>query len=254
MDFSSTLEGLENKEDHEKDWVRKWIETRFKTLAEFAPEIHGEVLSELRNYFKNNYKGSLSLTDDVPLPDEDRGHEKDFWFVNNYWPQFRNVSTPILDLISENDLIVPLATNSGALAKLAPDAKITMIKMSHGFHCSVSGEYWPKPTSALMQKFLLAHSPHFKLDKGSVLLPKIGEGRSLRFDIEIFPATDPQHIMVRLLSAEDHERVVDFPLSFDQIGWAASDVSESRFILQRWAAQNFTIERIGQDLKVRWSF
>jgi hypothetical protein len=255
VDLSNTLQHMEDIKDTENSWIPGWIDDRFESMAEVAPELKGPgVVHKLRDYLKNNYPGSQSLTQEVPKRPASEDHVRDFWWLNDFWSEFENSRIPILDFISAEDPVVPTRINSENLKQLAPRSQVEIVKMKYGVHCSVAGAYFPKPLAALLQKYILSNSKVFKTKEGSFLLPGLSDLAGTRFSIEIFPGPEATHFIVRFISSKRGQVVAEYPLAFEQIGWAPSEVTESRYLLQRWLLQNLRFVSAGQDLKVTWQY
>ncbi|WP_413585247.1 hypothetical protein [Bdellovibrio sp. HCB274] len=118
------------------------------------------------------YHGGLSYMSSVKLPPGMKDGE-DFWGLNNFWPYYKDVNSPVMIWATDHDFMVPYATNSQMIFNktLKVDSRnIRVVEFPEGYHCTLPVAYDWKMSSSLLQSYVLSHSPNFKMRENKLNL------------------------------------------------------------------------------------
>ena len=267
------------------DLMNYWASRRLKLLKERIPELQDSVfIPQFFNWMQRNYKGPLIATDrkleSIELPPQmkqwlasEKTPEALLWKLNNFWPWFQKVHTPILIFATQKDPIVSWFINTGRLQdgrmNLA-SSNVYAYTFQEGYHCSLPISYDWAAISTLLQSFVLKMSPGFEQDIKEVRLPLpanvIADFQnkapnldlsfdvqemssalvvSVRFDREFWPNWY-EKLMAPRMSAQLPLSEMEFPV--ESVVRSPAEAS----LLKRWAYQNIDARIVGSDVIFRW--
>jgi hypothetical protein len=126
------------------------IADRWKTLLDFKPRFTPAMMAILN---KNRHAPLLSPADvdrivpGMKWPREFKNHienAKDFYDLNDFWPSYQGVKTPIMIYTTPNDPLVANDLNSELIFnKKQPGdfSSVKFLRLDKGIHCGISSVY-----------------------------------------------------------------------------------------------------------------
>lgn len=240
-------------------WViNSWGHKRLPELFAKKPELKDDWLGDLLQEINANYKepliGLKALHDKkIKLPQE----QGDLWSLNNFWPYFKDVKTPLRIVSTEHDPIVPFNLNSQKL-QMENHFGIPMTILPRGYHCSLSVAYDWKAMTSLMQNYFLKNSKNFSRQLRE---KKIAWPEDLDFTVDFDLAPGAKNLLVQIkertplaLLGLGERRWLEIPLSdLDYHLFSPSiQASADQDLFLRWAYQNISAEKDGQQIILRW--
>ncbi len=271
------------------DLMNYWASRRLKEVKSKLPGLKDDnFISDFFQAIQKNYRGPLIadkvFVEGIRLPVEvekilqtEKRPADLYWQLNNFWPWYLKVQTPVVMYSTRKDPIVPWFINSGRLEDgrmKFENSNVQMLSFAQGFHCSFPVAYDWGAMTHLFQSSIFRNSVSFHQQEKQLRVPLSQEAlqavteqkakldlnfeaplqssalsTSVRFEQQTdtsFTArwlawwTEP--VMKLQLPLADME----FPI--EQIVRSADEAS----LLRRWAYQNIRAEIQGRDLVFRW--
>jgi hypothetical protein len=248
-----------------------WAERRMANLKDYFPDLNNfpafHFMDVVVKKLATNYKGGLSYLSSLRLPPgmEDN---TDFWDLNNYWNHYRDVQSPVLIVSTQKDTLVPFAMNSQTLTnkKSAYNSKnIKVVDLPEGYHCTLPVVYDWQALTAIMQGYVLSHSPKFQTQEQNFQLDMKEEwpteffagSAELKFEVS-WPEKNKNfvafEIQAKNQAGQEQEFNISLPLSQFDFKFRDAEISKAeQQMMTRWLNQNFKLALQGTLLKATWS-
>lgn len=255
--------------------VDLWSQKRLSRLEQKMPALQDHenfaFLKKTVSEVVRTYHGGLSYVASVKLP-PGVTDGAEFWELNDFWKNYKDVKKPVLVLANHADLLVRYDLNSELLQNKSMKVdsnNLSVVDFEHGIHCTLPVSYDWKAISTLLQSYVLSHSPNFKLREQSLEL-ELGDESSREF------YKDPLVLNYRVQKpkpTENFARVavefenkkgqteslkLNLPLAQFDFHFFNGEMSESeQAMVQRWMNQNLSLKLLSRGeqrpvLKVSW--
>jgi hypothetical protein len=256
-----------------------------KILKDRIPSLKDDTfIPQFFNDIRDNYQGPLIAENgkisEVQLPpgmqqliDSPQRSRDLFWQLNQFWPWYKNVQTPVVIFSTRKDPIVSWFINSGRIEDQRmhlQDSNLKLFSFLQGYHCSLAVAYDWGTLATLFQTYFLKMSPNYQSEAREFRVPltakvlenfkgknpfldtdfEVTEGTSaveasVRFDQEFSPGIVERTLAPRM-SARLPLSEMEFPI--DSVVRNADESS----LLKRWAYQNIHARIEGSDLVFFW--
>jgi len=255
--------------------VDLWSQKRLAEITKSLPGLKDyeafSFLNKTVSEVVRTYQGGLSYVSSLKLP-EGLKDGAQFWKLNDFWKNYKNVKSPVLIFANHTDLLVPFAINSQLLQTKSMNlesSNISVVDFNYGIHCTLPISYDWKVISSILQTYFLSHSPTFKLKEETLAMGLGDEGNSefykgpLKVGFKV-QRPEPKDAFVRIgVEFENSKGKTDtmklnLPLSQFDFRFINPELSISeQTMIERWVNQNLNLtvvdERGTPTLKARWS-
>lgn len=256
-------------------FVDLWSRHRLSGLEQKLPALvqyeSFKYLSKVVSEVARNYQGGLSYISNVKLPPGMKDGP-DFWALNDFWKFYNDVQEPVLILATLQDPLVPYEMNSQQLAnkKIKVASKnLKVIEMPQGFHCTLPIPYDWKALAAVMQSYILSHSPNFHLKERNLNIELATDEEWQGFfggpiNIEFVvkePAKDQKFVRLEIKmennKKDSRSMNLSLPLSEFDFRFLNKDLTLSeKEMIVRWLNQNLRAQLLQNSskptLKITW--
>jgi hypothetical protein len=267
------------------DLMNYWASRRLQTARKKWPQLQDEnFVPQFFDLIQKNYESPLVAENGritgIKLPKEIENILAEikrppdlFWQLNNYWPWYLKVQTPVLMFSTRKDPIVSWFINAGRLEDgrmKFENSNVKMLSFPQGYHCSFPVAYDWGAMATVFQTPIFKFSPTFKQESKEVRVPLsvsvlkfLSEKKTvlnLKFEIEEQTAAlfttvrfDPETGSAFWSWWKSPRMTAQLPLSemefpIDQVVRSKDEVS----LLRRWAYQNVHAKVDGSDLVFSW--
>jgi hypothetical protein len=267
------------------DVMNYWASRRLTVLKDRIPGLKDETfIPQFFDWIREHYKGPLIAENGqvpgVRLPpgiekilNEKKRPEDLFWRLNNFWPWYENVKTPVIIFSTRKDPIVSWFINSGRIEDHRmqfQDSNLKFFSFENGYHCSLPVAYDWGALSTLFQTYFLKMSPSYEMQKKEVHIPmdrKIlekfadhepyldlhfsvkektaGVDVQVRFD-EKFKPSFWEQLTAPKMEAQLPLSEMEFPIE------SVVQNKDEASLLRRWSYQNIHAHLEGSDLVFNW--
>lgn len=270
-----------------RDLMNYWASRRLQVIKDKIPGLERHnFIPDFLSWIQKSYKGPLISINGkvagIQLPDaveriisENQNGSDLFWQLNNYWPWFQNVRTPVLILSTRKDPIVSWFLNTGRLeeGKLnLKDSDVRSFSFSEGYHCSLPVAYDWASLATVMQTYFLKMSPNYQSAKHEIRVPlgenleqRLRQGKAppfLDLKFEVFLQAAEVFVTVRFVSKATPsfwdqvlapQMTAKLPLSEMEFPIEKTVLTEDESsLLRRWAYQNIRARLDGSEVVFSW--
>ncbi len=228
-----------------------WMSHRLRGVEQVIPEIDPDhFFQSVVDHVDQNYLGPAAYDESLPLKAKMKEDLHKFWSENLFWEYYHDVQTPVLILATELDPIVPFALNSQRLLNHYMDvgnSQLKVVSFKAGVHCGLPGVYQWRPLASITQAFFLREA-NFIPEKMSrpVQLSReevVGmKAKTFPPKYEIQEGRSPAEFYLNLELSDQPLVIKSIGFSFKDMGYADSDFTVSRPMIERWLAQNLRFE------------
>lgn len=263
--------------------MNTWASKRLEVLRERNPKLGVSTFIEdgfedlKRNYHRSMLGPSANIKLPVGMDHELQGKKAPglYWKLNNFWPYYKNIKTPMFVLATKHDPIVSWFINAGRLLDGRLDlagSNVKLFPFSEGYHCSLSVAYDWEKLATFLQTYYLKYSDEYRFETYKVRKPLsrsvieyYGKEKSeqvMDLTFEIPPGESAAQVEVQFFKKQkpnffqrlfSPKMEVSLPLSemeFPRQGVVVSKAEQS--LLRRWAYQNIQVHIEGDDLVFTW--
>ncbi len=258
------------------DIMNYWASRRLPELVKRYPEVTKEsFIPEILKVLESNYTGPvIAENGQLPSIQVPPVSKEGFWQRNDFWPQFKNVKTPVMIFATHQDPVVSWFINSGRIddgRMNFTDSNLKMIAFDQGYHCSLAVAYDWSGFAGVLQTYFLKQSPHFQMENKTARFPmtpkalefvknlkepvieidfSVEEGAAaVKAEVVLKKSPRPP-LLERLLQPE-----MSFQLPLSEMDFPIEGFVRSRYesvMLRRWAYQNIHAQVQGSDLVFDW--
>lgn len=218
----------------------KLNEWDFANWLKFKPHFLRNVVDTIARDFRLEDLKKLN----VKLPPQQR-KTNTYWDLENFWPAYDQVKSPVMIWATEHDSLTPLNSNSQTLH----EKNISLVKFAQGFHCTLPVGYDWSALSSFLTAYILANdrsdfalkSEYLKMDV-SRTYDRLAKGWSIEH-VE-WLANDPENINLRLHNQQHLDQTVNALLPLDLLDFRLRNPqisSPEKYMLERWIYQNIRI-------------
>jgi hypothetical protein len=242
--------------------VDLWSQKRLAGLVKKMPLVEDHesfgFLPKMVSEVVRTYHGGLSYVSSVKLP-EGVEDGPEFFRLNDFWKNYRNVQQPVLIFATHTDPFVPFAENAQLLQnkKLKVESSnISVVDFAEGIHCTLPIPYDWKTVSSILQSYFLSHSPNFKL-KEQALEMELGDDANPGFYTGSVKVSYKVHQpelkdnFIRIAVEFENEKgqtdrlKLNLPLSQFDFHFFNGELSSSeQSMIERWVNQNLSMKVI----------
>ncbi len=267
------------------DIMNYWASRRLTVLKEKIPDIQDKTfIPQFFNWIRRNYKGPLIAENGkvpgIKMPPEvqqilsnPQKPENLFWKLNNFWPSYHQIRTPVLIFSTRKDPIVSWFINSGRIEDqrmLFPESNLRMFSFEQGYHCSLPVAYDWGTLTTLFQTYILKLSPQYQRNFRETRIPlttkalEILHHQKVYLDLNFEVPEQSAAVFTKIRFDEDfHPNLIsrllaprmEAQLPLSEMEFPIDDVVRSEdesSLLRRWAYQNITARIDGADLVLSW--
>lgn len=254
--------------------VDLWSQKRLAGLAEKIPAVEDHesfgFLKKMVSEVVRTYHGGLSYVSSVKLPPGVEDGPQ-FWQLNDFWKNYKNVKQPVLIFATHTDLLVPYALNAQLLQNKTmtiDSSNISVVDFAQGVHCTLPIPYDWKAVSSILQSYFLSHSPNFKLKEQSLEMALGDDGNqafykgAVKVSYKIHqPGLKDKFIRIAVEFENEKGKTdslkLNLPLSQFDFRFLNAKLSPSeQAMIERWANQNLSLRVISKEgkpmLRVSW--
>jgi hypothetical protein len=219
-----------------------WARNRMGLLSSLFPKLEADdFIPSLFANLDKVYTTAITLTkeDRLVLPPSSRA--AGFFSKNDFWPDFKDIKSPILIFATRKDPIVPFEINSRRwLEGEIPlkNVNLKVIPLEEGFHCTIPAAYNWKAWTVILQSYVLKSS---KLELRELVL-NLPWG--FRLDQEIVFETSESGLFAVQGSRWKFWDQIRYAIPLDQTEWAGLQLpldQATQSLLGRWAEQAFAV-------------
>lgn len=251
-----------------------WSQKRLSALEKRMPALKEydsfSFLKKTISEVVRTYQGGLSYVSSVKLP-PGVVDSPNFWDLNDFWKNYKNVKSPVLILANHTDHLVRYNLNAQLLQNKTMKVEsnnISVVDFPYGIHCTLPIPYDWKAISTLLQSYVLSHSTNFQLNERSLEI-ELGDDSNqefyngpLKLSYKIH-RPEPKDSFIRIATEFENNQgktdslKLNLPLSQFDFHFFNTELSESeQSMIERWANQNLSVRFITKNgkptLKVSW--
>lgn len=256
-------------------FVDLWSRQRLQGLDAKIPTLvtHDSFsfLAKAISEISRTYRGGLSYNSSIKLQ-PGASDSENFWELNNFWKDYKQVEQPVLIYATQQDPAVPFDLNSQKLINketTIPSKNIRVVELPQGVHCTLPVAYDWHVLSSLLQTYILSHSPGFSLEKRTLDFELDDEEWKGFFDkgsLVTFKVSEPgkkagfANLEIEIENAKSKTKSMKLSLPLSQFDFRFLDdliSGPEQEMVVRWLNQNlkFTIihENHKNTLRAEWN-
>ena len=230
-----------------------WVSNRLHGVDNVISGLdQNHFVQSLMNWEEKKYQGPVAYDESLPLNEIMKSNLKNFWQENQFWPFYKDVQTPVLILATETDPIVPFQINSQRILNKhmnLGNSQVQVVPLQAGLHCNLPGSYQWRPMASVAQAYIL-NNGEFKPEKvtRSIALSKAelanttNKGFPPKYSLQ--PGREASEFEIKLELSNSPLVEKSLTLSMQDLGYADSNFSISKEMVQRWLDQNLHFELI----------